>query len=312
MSMLGKTFLARLSHNIAIAKMTEGGIPSSDSFGGVSVIMCGNFHQFPPVAVGASEPLYVPGNAQRDSTLSQVGRAIYEEFQTVVTLKQQIRVTDEVWRDFLRHLRMGRVQQHHLEMLRTLVLTNPSVTPPDFTSPPWAHACLVTPRHAVRQEWNHAAVYKQAHVTPGVVFECTAEDSIRGQPLSLVERYAFATRGSKGQHTGGGRKSDYQGRRHNNDLPDTIEISLGMLVMVTQNVETDLDITNGARGAIVDIVLHADEPPMTPIDGVVRLNYLDWTHVLYPWNLSAKAIASVTRRPKGRMPRAPSNGVNSQ
>lgn len=149
MSMLGKTFLARLPRNIAIGKMTEGGTPSSDSFGGISVIMCGDFHQFPPVAVGASEPLYVPGNSQRDSTLSQVGRAIYEEFRTVVILKEQIRVTDQVWRDFLHHLRMGRVQQYHVDMLRTLVLTNPAVTSPDFTTTPWAHACLVTPRHAV-------------------------------------------------------------------------------------------------------------------------------------------------------------------
>lgn len=30
--------------------------------------------------------------------------------------------------------------------------------------------------------------------------------------------------------------------------------------MVTNNVETDLDITNGARGEIMDIVLHPDEP----------------------------------------------------
>ena len=33
-----------------------------------------------------------------------------------------------------------------------------------------------------------------------------------------------------------------------------------MKVMVTQNVETDLDITNGARGTIVGIILHPDEP----------------------------------------------------
>ena len=45
------------------------------------------------------------------------------------------------------------------------------------------------------------------------------------------------------------------------DLPDMIELLVGMKVMVTQNVETDLDITNGARGKIVDIVLHPDEPP---------------------------------------------------
>jgi len=38
-----------------------------------------------------------------------------------------------------------------------------------------------------------------------------------------------------------------------------IELALGMKVMVTTNVETDLDITNGARGTIVDIILHPDE-----------------------------------------------------
>ena len=35
-----------------------------------------------------------------------------------------------------------------------------------------------------------------------------------------------------------------------------------MKVMVTDNIETDLDITNGARGKIVDIILHPDEPPI--------------------------------------------------
>jgi len=38
-----------------------------------------------------------------------------------------------------------------------------------------------------------------------------------------------------------------------------IELALGMKVMVTTNVETDLDITNGAQGTIVDIILHPDE-----------------------------------------------------
>jgi ATP-dependent exoDNAse (exonuclease V) alpha subunit len=34
-------------------------------------------------------------------------------------------------------------------------------------------------------------------------------------------------------------------------------------VMVTTNIETDLDIANGARGEIVDIILHPDEPPLS-------------------------------------------------
>ncbi|KAI6094774.1 hypothetical protein EV401DRAFT_1896242 [Pisolithus croceorrhizus] len=72
-SMLGKTFLACLSRNIAIGKMVEGTPASSDSFGSINVIMCGDFHQFPPVAVAASEALYIPGNPRKDSMLSQIG-----------------------------------------------------------------------------------------------------------------------------------------------------------------------------------------------------------------------------------------------
>ncbi|KAI6120914.1 hypothetical protein EDD16DRAFT_1477906, partial [Pisolithus croceorrhizus] len=258
MAMLGKTFLARLSRNIAIGKMAEGTPASSDSFGGINVIMS----------------LYIPGNPRKDSTLSQVGRAIYEEFQTVVLLQQQMRVTDEVWRDFLHHLRMGRVQQHHLDMLRTLILTSPGTSRPDFTRSPWALACLVTPRHAVQQQWNHAALHKHAVMADAVIVECVAEDTVRGEPLTLAERYAFAMRGSKTGNQKRVGRQEHQTRRGNHELPDTIELCVGCSVMVTENVETDLDITNGARGTIVDIFLHPNEPPITCINGVVRLKLL--------------------------------------
>ncbi|KAJ7106320.1 hypothetical protein C8R44DRAFT_987416 [Mycena epipterygia] len=46
------------------------------------------------------------------------------------------------------------------------------------------------------------------------------------------------------------------------DLPNVIEIAVGMKVMVTSNIETDLDLANGARGEIVDIILDPDEPPI--------------------------------------------------
>jgi ATP-dependent exoDNAse (exonuclease V) alpha subunit len=62
-------------------------------------------------------------------------------------------------------------------------------------------------------------------------------------------------------------------RRKSNDLPSTVEVAIGMKVMVTANIETDLDLTNGARGEIVDIILHPDEPPI-PDEPVVNLKYL--------------------------------------
>ena len=46
-------------------------------------------------------------------------------------------------------------------------------------------------------------------------------------------------------------------------------------IMVTENIHTDLDIiTNGARGEIVDIILHADELPINHENSIVKLRYL--------------------------------------
>jgi hypothetical protein len=196
MSMLGKTFLAKLSRNISIGKMVEGQPPSTHSFGGISVLMCSDFHQFPPVAVGPSEALYYPVNLQCDPTLAQLSRTIYEEFTTIVVLKEQMWVTDEVWRDFLQHLHYGRVQQSHIDMLCTLVVTNPGCLPTDFLSETWTDTSLITPRHAVRRIWNNHALQKHGQQSQSFVFQCVAEDTIKGEPLTLAEHYAVATRAS--------------------------------------------------------------------------------------------------------------------
>ncbi|KAF8440513.1 hypothetical protein L210DRAFT_821242, partial [Boletus edulis BED1] len=44
------------------------------------------------------------------------------------------------------------------------------------------------------------------------------------------------------------------------ELQATVKLALGMRVLVTRNIDTQEDITNGARGTVVDIVLNADEP----------------------------------------------------
>ncbi|PSR70805.1 hypothetical protein PHLCEN_2v13327, partial [Hermanssonia centrifuga] len=85
----------------------------------------------------------------------------------------------------------------------------------------------------------------------------------RNQPaeLTLAERYAVACR------------SKTESRRQRKDLPHTLELAKGMKVLVTENLQTDLDLTNGSRGEIMNIILHEDEPPISG-DGVVYLKYL--------------------------------------
>ena len=257
-SMLSRSFLATLSRNISIGLEGASYAHQGHSFGGLNVILCGDLHQFPPVACAKSEALYHPINLVKDSDASKIGRRIYEEFSTVVTLREQMRVTDQEWRDFLVRLRYGRVQRGDLTMLRTLLLQN---SPIDFSSPPWANACLITPRHAVRTKWNQASLRKACSGSGQRLLVCHAEDSIKTKPLSLADRYALVQRSSG------------DGRRKRKDLPETIELAIGMKVMVTSNIATDLDITNGARGTIVDIMLNSEEPALE--DGpIVTLKYL--------------------------------------
>lgn len=134
-------------------------------------------------------------------------------------------------------------------MLRRLVVTNKACPPTDFTLEPWCNSFRVIPRHGVRRLWNNVAVRKHCLETGAGLFVCDAEDSIQGKPLDLRQRYAVVSRNAtKGP------------KYRNNDLPSTVELTLGMKVIMTRNVEIDLDITNGARGVIVDIILDPEEP----------------------------------------------------
>jgi hypothetical protein len=187
-----------------------------------------------------------------------VGRTIYEEFTTVVVLKQQMRVVDPVWQDFLQHLRQGHVQQHHMDMLHRMDLSHTDCASTDFTCPPWNESVLITPRHGVRTKWNDCAIRKHCQDTNQTLFVSHAEDRINGRTLRRPEQLAV-------QHRQGST------RRAGDDLPESIELAVGMRVMVTRNLDTDLDITNGARGTIVDVVVEADEPLTTDGNNVIHL-----------------------------------------
>ena len=254
-SMIGKSFLALLSRNVCIGKADEN---VEHSFGGVNVVLCGDLHQFPPVATRRNEALFRPREPS-DSIDVALGRKIYEEFTTVVVLKQQKRVTDPVWCDFLQQLRMGQVRESHLAMLRGLIMGSPQRKPNELTSPEWRSAPLVTPRHAVREQWNSVAVRKECKRSGRTLYVIQAEDTVRGRAVTLPERLGLALRK----------------KRSGKEVPEKVEIAIGTKIIVTSNVATDLDITNGASGEIFDICLDPREPVKeTRSTPMVVLQYL--------------------------------------
>ena len=83
---------------------------------------------------------------------------------------------------------------------------------------------LVTPRHAVRTQWNEAAIRKHCRSTGNRLFICPAENQIQGHRLTFAECYGVVTRCAG--VTGDGKWN----QRRVNDLPDVMQITIGMKV----------------------------------------------------------------------------------
>ena len=99
---------------------------------------------------------------------------------TVVKLNKQICVQVGEWHDVLQHIRYGNCQREHINMIRKLIITNPDCPHTDFNTSPWKDAKLVTPRHAVRNQWNSAAIKKHCRRTHRRLYICPVEDTIGG------------------------------------------------------------------------------------------------------------------------------------
>ena len=102
---------------------------------------------------------------------------------------------------------------------------------------------------------------------------CKAEDTIKEWSLTLTEHYGVANWMHSNPYEIDGKKKKWH------YLMDKIEIATGRKVMVTQNVQTDLDITYGAWGEIVDIILNPGEP-LIGDEPIAELKYLpSYIHV---------------------------------
>jgi hypothetical protein len=59
-----------------------------------------------------------------------------------------------------------------------------------------------------------------------------------------------------------------------NELSDKVALAVGMSLLVTLNVDMDLDVANGLWGTIDGIILDPNEPPFEPGSSRVNLQYL--------------------------------------
>ncbi|KAH6906301.1 hypothetical protein BKA70DRAFT_1372848 [Coprinopsis sp. MPI-PUGE-AT-0042] len=229
-----------------------------------------DFHQFPPVG-NDSGALYC-SRPSTDKSPGLMGRELFLKFNTIVFLRQQVRSSDERWNALLSRLRVGLCNNEDLDILHGLVLTDPRCELPDFDHGPWSEAILVTPRHAVRAEWNELALRKLARAIKKPVYIVHAEDidAATGFEASNAIKLAMASKVDQSEKT-------------RQPLRRRIELVEGMQAMVLLNIATDADVANGTRGVIEKVLLDPREPPIVmDHDGSCRLHYLPVAVLLRP------------------------------
>ena len=257
-SMCTKQLKYRGSEIVARVRSAEGVGTSSESFGGMDVIDFGDFHQFPPVG-NANAALYCD-RPDTDDAHGLKGRSIFVDYDKVVILREQMRITDEVWTEILSRLRVGECTENDIKEVRKLVLTNPACEVPDFTTEPWCNATLITPRNATKDLWNAAALEGHCRMSGNRKYIISAEDTIKGTGAVPDNKSKLAIAGLKDDVT--------------KNLKLRVELAVGMKAMVVLNIATEADLANGTRGTVKGFVLDPREENTSPDDeGHVHLRF---------------------------------------
>jgi hypothetical protein len=168
-----------------------------------------------------------------------------------------MRIVDQGWLEILHRTREGLCTKEDIAEIRHLVLTDPSCNIPDFSSCPWRDAILITPRNSVRSRWNKLSVIKHCEYYHNVLYIIPPEETLDEEPLSMQQRLITA-------------QMPMDQTEH---LPAYVYLSLGMKVMVTCNIATTVNLANGSRGTIVDIILDPRESQLVTTNNTVHLRF---------------------------------------
>ena len=253
MSMMTTRLLVHLSQATGVVWTGLTGVEASIPFGGLNVILLGDFHQFPPVA-SATRELY---NPSPENSTCQLGRNLFKQFNIVIRLDQQICIRDIGWTEILNQTRTGNCTYLDIAPMKKLVLTNPECDIPDFTQPPWLDTILVTSRNCVRNHWNELMLEQHMRRARQIKYVLYAFNQTNGQPLTKQQQLAVA-------HL----KLD-----NTNHLLHKVELVIGMKAMVMMNISTETDLANSLRGVVEDLILDPREKIDVNHGTTIQLQY---------------------------------------
>ncbi|KAI0643360.1 hypothetical protein C8Q79DRAFT_887162, partial [Trametes meyenii] len=247
----------------------------SDSFGGKSVILAGDFAQLPPPGRGG--PLYSPsvgswgksttGTGQR----AALGKSLWHSFTTVVILRENMRQRglsseDAAFRTALAHMRYGRCTSEDIALLRSRIYdgtANSAIQCIDGFESVSVITALNSHRDAINYDHARRFASDSSHQLH-TFYSVDSWGSTRGDSSTRRMQRAF--------------EAVIDPLRRSNRLPEQVQNQVwnvrpaltkhlagmlhlceGMPVVLKQNEATELGATNGAAATVVGWNSHTDE-----------------------------------------------------
>lgn len=239
-SMIDLSALSIINTHCKIARSLDRSSP--ELFGGLPVvILMGDFHQFPPVQ---GQPLW---KAPRNDT-EQDGKLIWNQFQQVVILDEQMRQAEDVsYRNLLRRARSGTLTPDDLTMLNSKVITSLADTC-------YQDATAVVKLNSLRHVLNRFQIERFARARQQKIFIFPAlHTRTRSAAPTDLQLRADDLLGLPEQET-------------RVPFPGLILYTSCMPVMVLTNVCTPVGLVNGATGQAVGVAV--DPEGESPFKGI--------------------------------------------
>ena len=212
-------------------------VPSSLPFGGVDILFFGDFIQFPPVK---DTPLFYSWSKKKSKSKSKqseinknLGAHLWKQINTIILLDEQMRCTDPVYLDLLNRLREGKCTYTDAALLNTRVVGA------NFDLTSIIDAPIIVPGNQLVMAINDLFIGGYTHLTKVYVSKAYDYVGRKKNGKTIPKKVADQIKNLPSTSTGG--------------LPTQLKLFIGMPVMVTNNIATELGITNGTVGKIRSI-----------------------------------------------------------
>lgn len=176
-----------------------------------------------------------------------IGRSIWLQTKHAVVLKHQIRIIDKQCRDLLERLRNFQCNKQDHELLLTRVIGSKNCDVKNLDNPEWRDATILVFSNEIRQEINNHTSISRSIESRNLLTVCVAKDvvsignNIVPESCSNILNNILKITDDK-----------------TDDLPGLLPLIPGMPVMLTENICTQLGLTNGTNGIFRKLIYDKD------------------------------------------------------